>query len=101
MKYPKFIITKEGCFRLGMVNLHKHLLKRGEHCFGGGFYQFDHASNRILLDGESYDFGPPLWDRINVLKVPSDYRGMQIIYHYHDDSQSDLVLNDSKDIVYI
>lgn len=101
MQYPKFIITKEGHFRLGMVNLHMHLLEQGDHCIGGGFYQFDYASNRILLEGESYDFGPPLWDMIEVLKVPAEYRGMQIVYQYHDEDEEDLVLNDTKEIVYI
>jgi hypothetical protein len=38
---------------------------------------------------------------IEVLKVPSEYRGMQIFYQYHDERQDDLVLNDAKDIVYI
>lgn len=101
MKHPKFIITKEGHFRLGMVNLHLHLLERGDYCLGGGFYHFDYASNRILLDGESYDFGPPLWDMIDVLKVPSIYRGMQIVYQYHDENWEDLVLTDTKEIVYV
>ena len=40
MTYPKFIITKDGHFRLGMVNLHMLLLERGDYCLGGGFYQF-------------------------------------------------------------
>ena len=101
MTYPKFIITKEGYFRLGMVNLHKHLIEQGDHCLGGGFYQFDYASSRILLEGESYDYGPPLWDMIDVLKVPSVYRGMQIVYQYRYESQDDLVVTDEKEIVYI
>ena len=61
MTLPKFIITMEGYFRLGMVNQHKHLLKPGDQCIGGGYYHFDFVSNRILLDRESYDFGRPKW----------------------------------------
>ena len=30
MTLPKFIITMDGYFRLGMVNQHKHLLKPGD-----------------------------------------------------------------------
>ena len=59
MTLPKFIITMDGYFRLGMVNQHKHLLKPGDQCIGGGYYHFDFVSNRILLDRESYDFGRP------------------------------------------
>ena len=40
MKHPKFIITNEGHFRLGMVNLHMYLLEHGDYCLGGDFYQF-------------------------------------------------------------
>ena len=61
MTLPKFIITIDGYFRLGMVNQHKHLLKPGDQCIGGGYYHFDFVSNRILLDRESYDFGRPKW----------------------------------------
>ena len=38
MTLPKFIITMDGVFRLGMVNQHKHLLKPGDQCIGGGYY---------------------------------------------------------------
>ena len=47
MTLPKFIITMDGYFRLGMVNQHKHLLKPGDQCIGGGYYHFDFVSNRI------------------------------------------------------
>ena len=46
MTLPKFIITMDGYFRLGMVNQHKHLLKPGDQCIGGGYYHFDFVSNR-------------------------------------------------------
>ena len=59
MNLPKFIITLDGYFRFGQVNQHKHLLKPGDQCIGGGYYHFDFVSNRILLDRESYDFGRP------------------------------------------
>jgi len=52
-----------------MVNQHKHLLKSGDQCIGGGYYHFDFVSNRIILDRESYDFGRPKWHLVEVLKV--------------------------------
>jgi hypothetical protein len=64
MTLPKFIITMDGVFRLGMVNQHKDLLKPGDQCIGGGYYHFDYTTNRILLDRESYDFGRPKWHLI-------------------------------------
>ena len=79
----------DGVFRLGMVNQHKDLLKPGDQCIGGGYYQFDFVSNRLLLDRASYDFGRPRWHLLETLKVPSTYRGLRIIYTYDDGSQND------------
>ena len=44
MALPKFIITMDGVFRLGMVNQHKDLLKPGDQCIGGGYYHFDYTT---------------------------------------------------------
>ena len=90
MKLPKFIITMDGYFRLGMVNQHKDLLKTGASCLGGGYYHFDYTSNRILLDRESYDFGKPKWHLLEVLRVPSVYRGLRLVYFYDDDREFDV-----------
>ena len=87
MALPKFIITMKGHFRLGMVYQHKDLLKPGDCCLGGGFYHFDYASNRIILDRSSYDYGKPRWHLLESLKVPSAYRGMRLVY-YDDDGEA-------------
>lgn len=47
---------------MGIAVLHRDLLQPGEMCYGGGYYQFDYVSNRLLLTGESTDFGVPRWD---------------------------------------
>lgn len=88
MSLPKFIITADGYFRLGMVNQHRDLLMPGDQCIGGGYYRFDFIANRIILDRESYDFGRPRWHLLEEIKVPSAYRGLGIIYQndsYYDD----------------
>ena len=85
MALPKFIITMDGYLRLGMVNQHKDLLIGDDSCIGGGYYQFDWASNRLLLDRASYDFGRPRWHLLESLKVPASYRGLRIVYIYDDD----------------
>ena len=90
MTLPKFIITMDGYFRLGMVNQHKDLLKPGDSCLGGGYYHFDYTSNRIILDRSSYDFGKPKWHLLEVLKVPSVYRGLRLVYFYDDDREFDV-----------
>ena len=84
MTQPKFIITMDGYFRLGMVHMHSDLLKSGDQCIGGGYYQFDYASNRIILDRSSYDFGKPKWHLLDTLKVPSVYRGLNLVYKRDD-----------------
>ena len=88
MTLPKFIITMDGYFRLGMVNQHKHLLKSGDQCIG------------ILLDRESYDFGRPKWHLLETLKVPSTYRGMRIVYSYDDGYHDDFNVSEELNIEY-
>ena len=90
MALPKFIITMDGYLRMGMVNQHKDLLIGDDSCIGGGYYQFDWASNRLLLDRASYDFGRPRWHLLDTLKVPASYRGLRIVYIYDDDFHEDL-----------
>ena len=92
MLQPKFIITMEGYFRLGMVNQHKELLQPGDQCLGGGYYHFDYVSNRLLLSGFSYDFGTPKWHLIDTLHIPAVYRGLRLIYQYNDGEHDDLNL---------
>ena len=76
----KFIVTHEGIFRFGNVRMHRDLLKNGDMCIGGGFYEFDFISNRLLLSGKSYDFGKPKWNYIDTLKVPEAFKGLKIFY---------------------
>ena len=72
----------DGYFRLGMVNQHKDLLKPEDQCIGGGYYHFDYTTNRILL------------------KVPSTYRGMQIVYSYDDGFHDDFNVSQELNIEY-
>jgi hypothetical protein len=77
----KFIITNDGHLRLGRVNMHKDLLKAGDVCIGGGYYEIDYTQNRLILSRESYDFGRPRWDLLHGrLKMPKAYEGMGISY---------------------
>ena len=59
MTLPKFIITMDGYFRLGMVNMHKDLLKPGDECIGGGYYYIDYTSNRIIRLYVKQDYPRP------------------------------------------
>ena len=100
MNLPKFIITIDGYFRLGMVNQHKDLLKHDEQCIAGGYYSFDFVSNRIILDRESYDFGRPRWHLLDTLKIPSTYRGLNLVYKYNDDFHDDFNVSEELKIEY-
>ena len=98
MEHPKFIITSGGHLRLGMVTLHRDLLLPHEDCLGGGFYEFDYASNRLLLSGKSFDYGYPQWSKVNVLLVPEAYSGLPIVYR--DPRGEEINLTDSFEIGY-
>ena len=100
MTLPKFIITMDGHFRLGMVNQHKDLLKPGDQCIGGGYYRFDFISYRIILDRESYDFGKPKWHLLDTLIVPSTYKMFSLVYEYDDGFHEDFNVSEELTIVY-
>jgi len=100
MNLPKFIITMDGYFRLGMVNQHRDLLKPGDQCIGGGYYTFDFVSNRIILERSSYDFGKPKWHLIERLMVPSVYRGLRIVYVNDDGFHDDFHVSEELSIEY-
>ena len=100
MTLPKFIITMDGHFRLGMVNQHKDLLKPGDQCIGGGYYRFDFISNRIIMDRESYDFGKPKWHLLDTLIVPSAYKMLSLVYEYDDGFHEDFNVSEELTIVY-
>lgn len=100
MTLPKFIVTMDGHLRMGMVSQHKHLLKAGDQCIGGGYYYLDFISHRIILDRESYDFGRPRWHLLSTLLVPAAYRGLSIVYQYDDNFHDDFRVSDELTIAY-
>lgn len=89
----KFVVTGDGVFRFGDVNLHKQLLAPGESCIGGGVYEWDYVGNRMLLSGKSYDFGRVKWSMVDTLLLPESLRGMEILYE-------DIPLRDFAPIAY-
>lgn len=82
-----------------MVDQHKDLLLGDDNCIGGGYYQFDWVNNRIILDRRSYDYGRPLWNMLDTLKVPAEYRGMSIVYVY-DNEREDFNVSEELKIEY-
>ena len=56
---PKFILTLDGHLRIGNVQMHKDLLLPNDTCIGGGFWEVDPISMKLLLSGKSYDYGKP------------------------------------------
>ena len=90
----------DGFLRLGMVIHHRDLLEAGDQCIGGGYYHFDYVAGRIVLDRASYDYGAPRWHLVDVLRVPSEYRGMSIVYVYDDRFHDDIDLTRELKIEY-
>ncbi len=76
----KFIVTADGIFKFGDVNMHKDLLVPAEACIGGGEYEFDYLSSKMSLWGKSYDFGSVKWSFIDKLLLPECLRGIDIDY---------------------
>ena len=76
----KFIVTSDGRFKYGDVNMHKDLLAPGENCLGGGMYEFDYVNGRMLLSGRSFDFGRVRWGMLDSLVLPASLSGLDIYY---------------------
>lgn len=100
----KFVVTLEGRLRLGDVRLHKNLLLPGDTCIGGGFWEVDRVGCRLLLDRESFDYGPPRWNYLvlegRTLRVPAEYRGLQIVYSPDDWGSEPFVVSERLPIAY-
>lgn len=70
--------------------MHKDLLLPNDTCIGGGFWEEDPISMKLLLSGKSYDYGKPKWNFVtDKLHVPKDYEGLRI--EYNGDSFVDYV----------
>ncbi|MCQ2294931.1 MAG: hypothetical protein MJZ67_04695 [Bacteroidales bacterium] len=61
--YQKFIINQHGVLRFGKVMRHYQLLRFGEQCpYGGGWWEYELGTERVMLYGHSTDFGHPDFD---------------------------------------
>ena len=81
MSYLKFVLTADGIIRLGMVNLHRHLLEAGDVCMGGGYWNINHFTQEVELSGASSDYGPPQWRRVSRLHLPEGYEGYTFVWN--------------------
>ena len=99
-KQPKFIVTKEGRLRLGMVGRHCELLKPGEACRGGGFYELDYITHCLLLSGASSEYGEPEWEDFESITLSAYYRGLHIVYKSWDCWKKEFHVSDRLEIVY-
>lgn len=99
-KQPKFIVTKEGRLRLGMVSRHCELLKPGEACRGGGFYELDYITHCLLLSGASSEYGEPEWEDFESITLSAYYRRLHIVYTSWDSWKKEFHVSDRLEIVY-
>lgn len=82
----KFIVvTKDhyiGELRFGMVTLHSELKRNFESVYGGGTYLIDDKKKTIELSDKSTDFGIPIFDGWETLKISKDFEGYKVTYTY-------------------
>lgn len=97
---PKFIITKCGKLRLGSVKRHCELLRESERCMGGGYYELDYISHRLLLNGASSEFGEPAWEELERIEVSAYYRGLQIEYTSWEGWKEPFCVSEKMEVVY-
>ena len=95
----KFIIATTdhytGYFKFGLVDLHSKLKNKNESVYGGGTFEIDKKKKILKLSGKSEDFGLPIFNGWDKLKISDDWRGFKITYTYpygynHDNEVIDL-----------
>lgn len=99
-RQSKFILTKDGTLRLGEVQRHCELLKPGETCIGGGFYELDYLQCRLLLSGASSQYGEPRWDEIEQIRLSAYYQGLEVLYTSWEDWTGTYPVSDTKTLIY-
>ena len=85
---------------MGMVSRHCLLLKPGEVCCGGGFYELDYITHRLLLSGASSEYGEPEWENFESITLSAYYRGLDIVYTSWDSWKDEFHVSDRLEIVY-
>ena len=100
-RQSKFILTKNGILRLGKVQRHCELLKAGETCIGGGFYELDYLQHRLLLSGASSQYGEPRWGETEQIRLSAYYQGLDVLYTSWEDWTDTYPVSDSKILIYV
>ena len=100
-RQSKFILTKNGILRLGEVQRHCELLKAGETCIGGGFYELDYLQHRLLLSGASSQYGEPRWGETEQIRLSAYYQGLEVLYTSWEDWSDTYPVSDSKILIYV
>ena len=90
---PKFIIATRdhytGYLKFGLVDLHSDLKSNSEAVYGGGKYEIDNEKKTLKLTDKSFDFGLPVFDGWETLKISADFKGYRITYTYPYDPYSE------------
>lgn len=90
---PKFIIATTdhyiGYFKFGLVDLHYELKDENEAVYGGGKYEIDNKKKILKLTDKSFDFGLPVFNGWEILKISADFKGYKITYTYPYDPYSE------------
>ena len=84
-----------------MVGRHCELLKPGEACRGGGFYELDYITHCLLLSGASSEYGEPAWEKVCNLKLSVLYQGLEIIYTSWDSWRDEVPVSSIMEIIYL
>ena len=77
-----------------MVGRHCELLKPGEACRGGGFYELDYITHCLLLSGASSEYGEPEWEDFESITLSAYYRRLHIVYTSWDSWKKEFHVSD-------
>lgn len=74
--------TVDAILRVGNSIYHKNLVRDNEICLGGGDWEVNKDDNEMILNGQSSDFGVPMFEYAKNILIDAELKKYKITYFY-------------------
>ena len=72
----------DAILRIGNPIYHKYLVRDNEICLGGGDWEVNEDNNEMILNGQSSDFGVPMFGYAKNILIDAKLKKYKITYFY-------------------
>ena len=74
--------TVDAILRIGDPIYHSNLVLDNETCLGGGYWEVNKDDNEMILNGQSSDFGVPMFEYAKNILIDAKFKKYKITYFY-------------------